>query len=641
MAGGFESCIHDAVFRGEIEKEDADEVLEQFAADMVRGFTRGEAKQRAADALRVRGNQKVLNITAMDGITKHLAEHKDVHGRPDGIEAGKSLWEDFGWGGHENVRSLAEANATQTFAKAAEALDFFRRGALPRGKAVLGGGRMNKGKIGELLKAAYGEPGVDPQIQKFAEDILAACNDQRLLRNRLSGEEVPMLRGWWPRTYNENAIYNMGTEGMLAGQHNSTEALKRFRDLFDPELDWPRMYDPYTKKVFGKMPPEAYRMEILKKAKENMTVGKEREPVSYRIGTGGFSRDYHRYFLFKNAEAEMRVMRQVGDGDLLSSFIEHTMAMANENGLLKVFGPNVSGNIEFTKQSIMEDAKKRAKETDETLPQDKSKFMQKYSSGNVMDKAAFGNLVIDGFYSQYRGDGINPTPLALTARILEENAYGALMGSAVVTHIAANPMIQMQVRHLAGVPVMRTIPRLIQAFGPNARKEMLRSSISMQEGARVVAQSAKMDRTLSKMAKWWQWWPDRVVHHSFLSAFLNAFRRSYAFDHAAMIADLKKYDWANIPQRQKDMMQGYGLREPDWKLIQMSENYQPLIWSAPWQRADEVMDVALRNPRAVLDLFGRDDPNPTRLNLLPGEVSPQAKRSPMRSPTIRGGSSTE
>ncbi len=607
----FESCIGRHVFEGHMDQETTDDVLSRFRDDVMRGTPRPQARANAQarmeEAARVTRAKKALDVAARDGLVKYLQDFRDVYGRPDAIEAGKAVYEDFGWSGHPSVRFLRESLFTMSVAKAAEALDHFRRATLLRNLSVLGR-RQNKAQIGDLTKAMFGETGISPELQRFAASLKDAANDLRLMHNQYSGETIPFLQTWdGPQVWEEDAIHNAG------GFANDPARAREYAwNKLDPLFDWAKMRDPVTQEVFGTPPGDNYRREIFDHIIDSMiTNGRaNRQPVARKVGmAGGPNRADHRYIVFKNAEAKMEAMREFGVTDTLAQYLRYFDSMAGEIALMKTFGANVTGNIEWMKQVIMQEADKRAGvgmrggvEVPNLLPS--------YRPKNVQKKAQFAGKMIDGFYHQYRGDGIAPSNNALMGTVLQADAYSSLLGSAVVLHTTSNWAIQTQARMLAGMPWASVIPHIIaRGFGAASERELLLAGLHMQDGAQAAEGAAKNLSRMQKLAKWAQWWPDRTTQLSGLVGMVGANQRTFVFDRMGHIADMKRFDWNALPRSVRDKFAGYGLREPDWRLIQKSQNYIPSIGTAPWQRAEEIRAVAREDPQAVLDIFGQEDPH--------------------------------
>ena len=464
---GFEQCVTDARDRGEIPPDKADEILALYRAERMSNDPE-RAQNRTLEAWKRRVAQASLNLAARDKITKHLLNFKDARGRPDAIRAAYALFEDFGFSGSPSVRFQREALEGMSFAKIADALDHFRRKTLFR-NASLVGGRQNKKQLGDLTRAMFDEAGQSPEMMEFARSLLEVSDHLRRMHNERSGDTIPYLPDWGgPQMWDQAAVNNAG-----GGRKDSNVARETFFRDVDPEFGWLKMRDPMTQEIFQQMPSEAKRRAIINDIWDSITSNglNKHTPVARAVGSGslGNARSDHRYVYFKDADAKMRVMRKYGMGDSLSQTIHHIKSMSTDIALMEFFGPNAAGNLEWLKQTLLDEAEKRhAKRPGET------NLLPTYDQDKAINAAKQAGKVLDGYYEQFRGDGVTQGGMALLGTILQNNAYGSLLGSAVIQHMTTNWLIQTHGRMLAGIPAWNTVPQLIHAiFSKATGEEML------------------------------------------------------------------------------------------------------------------------------------------------------------------------
>lgn len=597
----FESCVYGARDRGEISAEEADQIVARWRALLLTNppaVARTQLQKEMDFAAFRSKRMAALSIAAQDRINKHVVNFRDAYGRPDAFKAAWALFEDFGYSGHPSVRFITEAITGMANGRIADALDHFRRKTITSNLSVVGG-RQNAGQIGELQRAMFDEPNVSPQIKEFADKILDTMNWLRLMHNEVSADGIPYLKDWGgPQAHSQEAVQRAG--GFTKDPNKARDHWSRF---IDPLLDWTKMRDGLTGELFPAVPSDARRMSILSHAWDGIVTngGVGNTPLARRIGGGAMAnnRSDHRYFVFKDADAKTKYSREFGEGDSLTQIANHIRGMAADIAMMKIFGPNPKGQIEWLKQLVEQEGYKHAT--------GKPSLVASYAPITVMQKAERAKKIIDGYYETARGNGVAQGNLAHVGTILQNDALGSLLGKSVVAHMISNPIIQYQARKLGGIPRLMVLPHVLRAYSKTSKAELLRAGLNLEEGAFRLGQGARQLSALHKIANFTRWWPDRITHTTGLTPAVEANRTAFLQDMMGFIADLKPTPWANLPERVRSKMTGYGLEERDWRLIQMAESYEPDVGSAPWMRWIEIADTAEQDPEAVLRLYGRTD----------------------------------
>ena len=322
------------------------------------------------------------------------------------------------------------------------------------------------------------------------------------------------------------------------------------------------------------------------------------------------SRGEHRFFVFKDAASKLAYNEQYGTGDFFSQNIDHLHGMARDIALMKIFGPNPGAQVEWIKQLYDQEAAKTAT--------GKPSQLEGFNPKTVMETAQRRKNRLDAYYEQYRGVNSSQGWLALSGTILRNNAMGALLGSSAIAHASSNWYIQTLARRLGGIPSAKVIPELLTSFTKATKAEMLRAGLDVEQGAFSLGQGARQLGALHKVARWSRWLPDRTTHLTGLIPIINANKAAFNRGMMSYLADIQKTDWANLPERIRSKLYGYGLREWEWKVIQLAKTYEPDVGSAPWLRPIEVNQVGDEHPEEVLNLAGRTD----LAQYVPGQNAP-------------------
>ena len=598
----FEKCVQDMVQRKDISQDYADLVMERFGDDLARGTPRAQARSRAAKAIEaykaLQYRQALLQAPVSRTNDAHLTRYRGLRKGPTGqvmhapIDAAYGLFEDFGYAGTINARGQMEAARGIANSMMTDAFKKFERSGL-------GGGRKNRGQAGDLQRAMFGESAT-PEMQELAKGVLDACDYLRRTFNDLSGDTIPKLDYWGgPQMYDRHAVEFIGRAKTVA------EAKDNFANLFDTRLNWAKMRDPLTAELYGNQTPsDRERRRILDRAWENIVTGGARDDdpkmaPGHRRSLAN-SRSDHRFFVFRDAQAKDEVARQVGFVDVLSNVDAYINSLSTDIGLMRVFGPNVVGEISRIKDFIRTEG--------ERLTRGQPTLLEGVKRGDpVRNAVARADKTIDGYYQQFKGANVNENWLSLSGSVLRNVGTSALMGSAIINHVAQNPFIQVLGRHMGGVPLYKTIPEILSAFKGASREEITRAGLDLEQASFQLLHYARDLRGLRRIERSSRWLPDRTIHLSGLHAVIKANKDAFRRGMMSMLGDLHDKPWDAIPEKVKRKMEGYGIDERQWQLMQMAEVYQPDLRSAPWLRFKEVMDLGRDNPAGVLSLYPAED----------------------------------
>ena len=597
----FTSCIRDAQAQGRLSEEDADEILARYA-DNLKRMSPLRARDELARMMAVAGAEKqrrdLLGAKAKEAIIRDMMAYRTPHGAYDMVEAAYSLWEGFGHAGYAGVKQLHEAYLGLMHAKMADVLNAFPRTAIS-------GRRRETVSMAELRKASFGEK-ADPKARALYQSFADTAEWARQKRNELGGA-TPKREDWGlPQSHNEAAV------ARAFGAKTPAEARDNWVKYTNERLDWSKMYDSMTGELFSKDMPEDRKQSILGHVWNTIVTGGEinNRPSLGLKGRGSIAtqRTDHRFLVFKDAQSATEYNREFGTGDEFTQMMEHLHSMASDLAIMHRFGPNPAGMVEYIKQMLrLEAARAEVGETHR---------LRGVTHGNARTKVEQANNILDGFFEQYRGDRPARNALALAGTIARNWVTGALLGSSAIPHATSNWLIQSFARYAGGIPAARVIPQLLRAFAHSSHEEMLRAGLDVENGLFNIGGGARQLGKWHKIANWSKWLPDRTTHWFGLVPIVEANKGSFFRGMMAHLADLQKTDWANLPERIKSKMQGYGLRERDWRVMQTAKLHTPAVGSAPWLRPPEVMDAGgptdtVRHEQ-ILHAYGRTSLDPTR-----------------------------
>lgn len=580
---GFEDCVHQARFEGLIDDDTADGLLARFASH-VKTKGRAGAKAALSKELAIEGAEKRrrdnINIAVTDQIKKDIAQYRSPKGTVDVANAIYNLFEGNGYAGYQGVRQVSEALIGKAHAEMGDFLAHFSR-------KWASGGRHNLADLDAVLQVSYGKFATKPPDEK-SKALYQSWRDPveklRELANE-AGYNIGHREDWGlPQRHNAEAILRAGFE-KWSGDINKW-------------LGWDRM------QMGGEPILDEDRADILRHGFESIVTDgwNLREPSrNHARGSMSSDRSDPRFFIFKDPESWKAYAENYGTGDVFGTMMGHVTSLARDVGMMQRLGTNPAATTEWLKQIITKEGANRKIGRPST-------FAPGIVPTTVDAKVATAHRVIDGFYKQFKGEGEAATTLGLVGTILRNDAMGALLGSAVIPHLAINPIIQLHARYIAGMPLAKMIPTMVRSFGHGGEDRATRAGLVLEDALHVMGAGAREAGTLAKVANWTRWLPDRTTHWSGLVPLVNAFTRAYRNDFMGVVADNVGKSFAQVDARVRDVMKGWGITPQDWQVMQLATMYKPSATSAPIMRWDNIRDVGLNRPDDVLRILGGDLP---------------------------------
>lgn len=628
----FEDCIKRAHDDGEIDDETARYLYQKYREDSIR-LGRSGAQRYISEYLDKAGEHtrrmKVLQIQKFLARKKEIYEYKGPHGEHDIIDGFKNLFENQGFGGMTSLRSYREGLISMLNGEMADFLHHFER------SAVMGrrNDRQQQATERGIVRAAFGLKNISPRELGFYGSVSKVFESLRQMRNERGGNTAKLENWGLPQYHNPEAVnrgfasraptIQRGDRAAREGRVRSdmAEARDGWVKYINDNVDFSKQFDNVTGELF---PPNMSRAEQDRISAANWvnigTDGWLSDPEHGNFGGSalGRQRQDHRFYVFKGPDEWMNYNRQFGAGSVFQAIMHHFHGMASEVSLMQMFGPNPGANIAALKTVIK-------KEGDEFI-EGRPAFLKLKTgmfSGGVNHKNLVAHLkqefqTIDGYHEQYTGVGPKPNALALTGTITRNWVGSALMGKAIIPHLATNPYIQYKVRTIAGIPAARTIPSILRSYSNSSRAEMLRAGVNLEAGIGDLNAGASQLSALQKVTNLSHWLPDRTVHLTGLARTLDAIKGAFYRDAFARLGDQQHLSWADMNKDFRARLAGHGVREQDWRIIQLATPYIPVPGSAPWLRANDVQKVGTERPNDVLDIVGRS-PRREGLNFDPNE----------------------
>ncbi|WP_442755879.1 hypothetical protein ACNHKD_04275 [Methylocystis sp. JAN1] len=598
MMPSIEECLASSLSRGEISREEHDDLVGRYRefADAERAGRTGGRSARdmlANDATERYERQRLkalLSAQKYDQIIKDAqrfmlrrADALEKRGaaaatlsnalvRADIGDAFARVFEQFGDFGAPSVRGVYSSILAEARTELADMLHAFRRSALTMR-------RFNRPLMSEIVDAAFGEQ-ASPEAKAFFE-AFDKLSDKLRIRFNEAGGEIKYRRNWrLPQDHNAAAIANPKAGGV--------EAWVRF---IAPRLDWEAMKDP----ISGLVVAEADRSAVLREIGRKIVTGGllDNDPgVSAHARALADLRADPRFLQFRDAQAWREYSDAYGSGSVYKAMMSHIDGMARDIALLERLGPNPSHQVERMK-SVLAQEEARAKLGEPTL----------LEKGKLFNRAATVSRQLDGLLELARPSAVPESFIGDVGAILRNEAYGAKIGSAVLTHAFGNPVIMTMVRYLHGLPHLRTGLDLFRNIG--TAREMLQAGVVGEDALHLMEQGAREEIANRKLREVSAWAPQITTHYSGLEAAVMTHKRAYAGAAMAEYANHLDKAFDALEPHLRQSLEGYGVTARDWEVMRLARLHEPAT-GAPFLRAREIAEAGAEKPEAVARILGVD-----------------------------------
>jgi hypothetical protein len=582
----FRDCMVSAADQGVISRKEAadmadrfDELYGQFRMNLGDDAARAEAKAALEAELRAAAESnrrtRLLMQRASASVKTNLQSYRGSNNEPNILEAVMSHLEHYGFAGFSSVEGRSKAIIGQAHAKMESALTEFRR-------TFVAGRRLNRAKLENMVAASFGEKTEDVAAAKLAETWSTTAEDLRQ-RFNAAGGEIGKLTNWGlPQSHDALALVKAGKD---AWKTRVTELLDRAR-----------MVDPLSGK-----PLDDFALDrLLNKAYARIVSGGavDIEAAMTPLGKGAISaqRAEHRVLIFKDAKSWLAYADEFGEGDPFAAMMRHVRGMANDIAAMEILGPNPQAMINWMKQ-VVEAERGKAIAGRPTLWRRNSLTTQagraiRAMTGGKSD-AAMGAALdamnldpagrIDALWQQLRGGAVINSRMATGAGNLRNWITASVMGASSILAVTTDPMVSLAARRLTGLKV-NFLADFAKTFTQD-RKAALRAGLILDDALRIMGQEARYAGSLSGSA-WSQYLVDRMLTWNGLSPWTQARKHVFGMEFQAHVFDHLDRGWQAVDPRLKRAMEGYGLDQTAWQVMQRATGTDGVL------RPADILDLA-------------------------------------------------
>jgi hypothetical protein len=587
----FRDCMISAAEQGAITREEAsalsdrfDDLYAQSRLSLDDDAARDAAKQRLELELRAEAMEKKRRILLTDTRRADLASrarnHTAMNGDKDVLGAFLDVFESFGTSGETSIRGRFNAIVSMAHADLADALNVFRR-TRPLGR------RMNRMLADDVMRELHGEVTGKPEAREFATSLTNVAEHLRQ-RFNAAGGAIPKLEQWgWTHVHDPLALIRAGYDNWKA-------------DIL-PRLDMAKMRDPLT----GLALTEKRLEQVLQATWNNVvTDGRWQRDPSAPAGRGMLAnqRAEHRLLVFRTAQDWIDYDKAFGSGDPVKSWFSHINGMARDISLMEHLGPNPGAMVEWMKAVVEQETAKSA------LGQPSLARPQKPGQA-ALDAIDWGPRRLDAVYNETRG-AQSHSGMAMAFGDVRNTIVSAVLGSGSLVAAATDPFIDSAARRLSGLPQWGALTAILKTFSGSTREEAVRAGILMDDFMHIMGDQARYAGSLQGR-EWSKWLADRTMTWSGLSPMTQARKHVFALEYMGALADQRETPWDRIDPQFRRWMEGYGIDQTDWALMQAVEPHVPKPGSAGILRPSDIAEAAnspaLPKLQQILGLTDQDE----------------------------------
>lgn len=586
-------CLRNMVDGGLLKPDEADEIGRLFERKFAQlRLSLGDeaaavaAQKEIAERLRLEALHKkrvaLLSVAVSDRIKREIFGYRRPDGQPDIGAAVINLFEHYGRAGYSSVAGRAKAITGEAHAAMEQLLHEF-------GRAAFSGRRLNKPRLENVVREAFGEATGDEAARGMSE-AWARVADGLRQRFNSAGGAIGKLEKWGlPQGHDRAAVLRAG--------------LERWKAEIRPRLDPSRMVHPLTGKAVDPQELDDVLGHVWRTIV--MEGWNTREAARMPLGRGALAgqRTDHRFLIFKSADDWLSYQAAFGSGDPFAAMMGHINGMARDIASMEILGPNPGATVTWLKQIV-------EKEAAEAIAGRPSRFTTGRYPGLGIDALKGLTLhEIDGVWAELRGAGnLSVSPgFAAAGAAIRNWLVSAKMGAAILSALPTDPAIQAAARRFMGLPAAGVIVDIARQFEGASKREAVTAGLILEEAQHTLREQARWAGSLSG-PEWTRWLPDRVITWSGLSAWTRAGKHAFGRAVQAFTADQMQAAWDDLPDAFRRVAEGYGIDGTDWEVMRLAvpEDIRGARFLRPGDIAQVPDGPALPKVEKLLDLTDED-----------------------------------
>lgn len=543
---GLKACLASAREQGEItaaeEKALGDEFDARFA-QLKNGMSEDQAKAAARKqleaALAAQAIEKKRQADLMEarriGIKAYLRGYVDRAGVANVYEGAMAILSHYGFRGTSSVRGRAEAIVAGAHASLSDVMFAFQR------KGVLGR-RANRALQSDFAKELHGEASGDATAKFLAKAVSDVFEDLRQRFNAAGGSIGKIENFGLPHSHDRLKVKAIGRAAWKA----------EIAQLLDPQrMTDPLTGQPLTQAGLDRALDHVYT-SIVSNNRAHLT------PSAQRRGLGALAnqRQDERFLVFNDAASWMAYNAKYGRGDLIQAVFNHVNGMARDIAAMEMLGPNPAAMVEYMKQVVALEIGKR--EADLPALAAESKIFKG-------SQAAVAEYRLDALWQTLRGRPQVVSGAAGVTADIKNLMISAQLGATSILAAATDPFIAAASRKLAGLPVTKSVGKMVGMLKRSSREEIIRSGIIWDEYLHVMADELRFAGP-AVGADWSRWMADRAVTWGGLKPLTTGRKLVEARAWQSHIGEMSGKTFGQLDARFRTALEGFGVTADTWDI---------------------------------------------------------------------------
>lgn len=592
----FQDCLISAIDQGAITREEGAALQRDFETKFAQkraqlGDDQAAAAAKAELETELRGQaiekrrRAVLTEKARLRLKDRLLTYRDENGEADIYEAALGVLSHYGYRGAESVRGHGEAILAMAHGKLTDLMTAVSR------DLVTGRRTASAGLIKDLVRELHGAASGDATAKGFAGALGDVFEDLRQRFNNAGGAIAKREDFGLPHSHNGLGIRQAGRDDWKAF----------IRPLVDPD----KMRHPLTGQPVG-----AHGIDqALDHIYDTVTTDgwAHMTPTMTATGRGALAsqRQDHRFLQFRDGDAWLAYNARFGEGDPVQAIFRHINGMTRDIAAMEVLGPNPSAMVEWLIQGVRS----------ELARADVGRGAQAKLQGEIAKwgrgtaPGAFAEWRIRSLYAELRGRPTAASGIAMTTATAKNVMNAALLGGAGIVAATTDPFIAQASRRLAGLPVLKDFGALFKMLQASSREDIVRAGVIWDDYLHTIEGEARFVGPMLGHS-WSQYLVDRAMMVFGLKPLTTGRRLVEARAWQSGLADHAATGFADLPERLRVTLDGFGVTADDWDIMRASVD--PAGFITPTEiarRGGEVRYVdtsqPLTDPAAAAELVAR------------------------------------
>ncbi|WP_024349630.1 hypothetical protein [Aurantimonas coralicida] len=553
----FIDCINSAIDQGTISRDEGEALSRDFETKFAQKRAQlGDdqaakaAQDELAAELRAQAIEKrrraVLTEKARQRLKGRILDYRDENGNADVYEAAVQTLSHYGYAGASSVRGRQEAILSMTHGKLTDLMTAVSR------DLVTGRRTASAGLIKDVVRELHGQASGDATAKGLAGSLSSVFEDLRQRFNNAGGAIAKLDEFGLPHSHNGLSIRQAGRDQWKAF----------IRPLVDPD----KMRHPLTGQPVG-----AHGIDqALDHVYETITTNgwaHHTPKMSGGRGKGALAsqRQDHRFIAFKSADDWLTYNGKFGDGDPVQAIFRHVNGMARDIAMLEEFGPNPTAMLDWMIQGVRSEIAKGdvGKASLAKIADDASRWARGTEPG------VFAEWRLNALFAELRGRPTAASGVATATASVKNVMNSALLGAAGVVAATTDPFMAQAARRLAGLPITKDFGGILKMMSTAKREEIVRAGVIWDDYLHTIEAEARFVGPMLGH-NWSQYLVDRSMMVFGLKPLTTGRKLVEARAWQSTLADEAGKDFATLPARLRETMEGFGINADDWEIMRAS-----------------------------------------------------------------------